>query len=193
MCGLFGFTGEQLDIALLQRAAGEAGRRGPHAYGFASEAGIVRALGCMSDNLRALSQCRGTWVVGSARLATFGGYRKTEDNQPLVTEGAVLSHNGNVYEYRRILAELNYIPATEMDSEALLAAIVQRQDWPALLEDLGKKTPQAALVYRDGSYYTARYGHPLYALPVGAGTYYGSRPFDERCRLVPEGVKKVGA
>lgn len=191
MCGLFGFVGEELDTNVVQQIAQEAGRRGPHAYGFAWEEGVIRDVGCMSDHLDRLSAIDGGWFIGHARLATYGTYLIPEYNQPLIAEKTVVAHNGNIYDYQNIIEELEWTPKTQIDTEAILAMLLRYRDWPYILGRQADRSPQAALIRHKDSMYTVRYGHPLYALEIGQGTYFCSRPFDARCTMVATGTRKV--
>lgn len=188
MCGLFGYVGESYNPGLMIRAAREAGRRGPHAYGFAYEGEVVRGLGSLSDKPEVVLQTTGNWLIGNARMATFGGFEKPADNQPLVSGSTILAHNGNVYDHQKVMAAYRYEPQSAIDSEALLAAVINDPRWREVLYHAADFAPQAALLRHQGAFYFVSLGHPLYVLNDDSGHYLCSRSFDDRCQLLATGI-----
>lgn len=148
MCGLFGFVGaadpNPEDVLAVMR---EAGRRGPHAYGYAwidaaadtaqtgmplngAEAAsrgphVVTARGSITQHLSAVSGAlRGKRLfIGQCRLVTSGPARDARNNQPLVAGSIALAHNGNVYNADAILETHGLRARTRNDSEALAQLI----------------------------------------------------------------------
>lgn len=193
MCGVFGAVGSSIDTKLLMSAAGEASKRGPHAFGFSwlsgNEIQTYKGTGPLSDSLDTLARTNGArWIVGSSRMATFGSWRENKNNQPLTVPGVSIVHNGNVYNASEILFSLGWTPKTESDTEAILALAVSgteiRQVWNRII-------PQVASVIVIAKYQNVsvfRHMHPVFGLTVDKTSYFGSRPFHHECSMLNNGI-----
>lgn len=178
MCGLFGFVGNP-DMDIVRAIAGEAAKRGPHAWGFAFDCGTVNGMGCLLNHMRMLDCLEGaSWCIGNARMATFGASDE-RNNQPIRVGKVTVVHNGNIYAAGEIMHRFGHTPQTQSDTEAL--AVVLDADLP----DFGffdipyGGAPQAALWKRKGepAVHAACMGHPLYyTLDLEGCVYLCSRP-----------------
>lgn len=195
MCGLFAYTGKTRAGAedhhrnLVRDMMIEAGRRGPHAWGFTSigEDGLVRyAVKNMGPLERVVP-----WVMshlnvdhtfmGHARLAT-GQQIREYDTQPLHTidNRFAVAHNGTVRNPERFFEEYSYTPNTGNDSEALLCIIQHeglRRGMARIQEEVRVGNMQIALIAysADEGFAAFRSYHPLYIKPVEEGFYLCSR------------------
>jgi len=68
-------------------------------------------------------------IVGHSRLATNGAQSNLDNNQPVITEGAVALHNGIIVNDRRLAAEHpELVTRGELDSEILAALLRSKLD-----------------------------------------------------------------
>ena len=170
MCGLFGFVGRP-DMDVLRAIAVEAAARGPHAWGFAADLGVVKGLGSLRNNLHRLDGlASASWCIGNARMATFGAV-DTSDSQPITVRGVSVVHNGNIYAAPAIMQRLGYMPATGSDTEALAAALAK--GWSFWDVPTGG-VAQAAIwkLAGDPCLYAVSAGHPLLRAEDAQGTVY---------------------
>lgn len=195
MCGIFAYHGATCpDPGLLEAAALEAARRGPHGHGWAGRRpdGTYtehRQLGPLNSGLAALRATRETAVLGHARLATFGAHDDSGGLQPVTLDGHAIAHNGNVYNAAQLAG------GHETDTQSLAAAYAALRaegtsPGSALTAVIGQASQEAwAVVVLDaagGALYAHRRYHPLYQLRTPAGLYLSSRPFHGHCELLPE-------
>lgn len=193
MCGLFAFIGETPDLELLRAIARLAGRRGPHACGWAQSADglnfrVARRAGSLSAVCHLIEAS--PIVVGHSRLATTGGasYRDLRDAQPLTLPGAaddvagpVLVHNGVA------LVDYDGPLDTGCDSEAILRLAARAGDLLSALATLPAAEPFAAILVGGGVLEAGRRGLPLFARQTAGGVYLCSVPFDGAA-LLGEGI-----
>ena len=170
MCGLFGFVGRP-DMDVLRAIAVEAAARGPHAWGFAADLGVVKGLGSLRNNLQRLDGlASASWCMGNARMATFGAL-DTADSQPLTVRDVTVVHNGNIYAAPAIMQRLGHTPATGSDTEALAATLAKGLSfWDAPTGGVA----QAAIwkLGGDPCLYAVSAGHPLLCAQDERGTVY---------------------
>lgn len=154
MCGIFGIQygpggpeAEEFTPADLARILFPAiVHRGPHAYGWMSWDGdnidVFKWEG-RADSEEAFENCdslpsNAKWFVGHVRWATHGSTDDMRNNHPLVHGKVVGVHNGIIRNYEEILAETGREdPETEVDSEAIFAAINKWGVRPGLLKIRG--------------------------------------------------------
>lgn len=107
--------------------------RGPHAFGWMAwngpelnELEIVKGEGDIGlrANLATVEvDDRALWMVGHVRYATHGSTSNMNNNHP-VSHGSVVGvHNGVLSNHERILEKTGREPDTEVDSEAIFAAV----------------------------------------------------------------------
>lgn len=190
MCGVFAFAGDvHADDEILSQAARAAFFRGPHGHGWASDSGVHRTLG-VPGTMGLPSTPR--WIVGHARLATFGMPRDESGLQPVTVDGHTLAHNGNVYNWRDLVDQFELDdPAT--DSWALGGVYAHHRalgmnPGAALSRTLRLCQMKAgAIVIRDasGALVAWRRRLPIHIFSCAAGTYlssgrfHGARPLPE--------------
>ncbi len=189
MCGLFGFDGTAPDRAALELVAELASRRGPHAGGFAWEAGGAIAVERRAEPWskwaaqlwpRAGAAPR---IVGHFRLATSGDWRRAEDAQPVTAGDLALAHNGNVERWRERAAADGHELTTNCDSE--LVARWMAADTGPLADRLANaaarlRAKHVLLAVRPGEVASVRQGLPLFVWRRPEGVYYCSvRPAPE--------------
>jgi hypothetical protein len=189
MCGLFAFIGATPDEQLLQEVARLAGRRGPHACGWAqSDDGerfaITRREGSLSAACRDVQPSR--IVVGHSRLSTMGGtsYRDLRDAQPLTLPGAVAETSGPILVHNGV-ASVQYAGPldTGCDSEAILRLAARAGNLFSALACLPADEPFAAIYVSGGVLEAGRRGLPLFARQTLGGVYLCSVPFDGAAQL----------
>jgi asparagine synthetase B (glutamine-hydrolysing) len=192
MCGIFAYHGTGApDPDLLDAAASEAARRGPHGHGWVTrfpggELSEHRQLGELNGDLALLHDAAGT-VLGHARLATFGSWSDPEHFQPVVTAGHAIAHNGNVYNAGDLAAGA----PTDTHALAVAYAALRTAGTPpgqALAELIARVRQQAwavVILDADGTLLAHRHYHPLYASQSEGGVYVSSRPFHPSCAMLP--------
>jgi len=149
MCGIFGVvcSGEQArarDLALALLRFSET--RGKEAVGMAVHDGehisVLKQGGSPSEFLRnpklhelldqAVAHNRSTRralaITGHSRLATNGSQSNVDNNQPVITRGAVALHNGIIVNDRELATRWNIAPTSELDSEVLATLLRKRLD-----------------------------------------------------------------
>lgn len=171
MCGIFATTATTPHRPTLAALAGEAARRGPHAWGVVSPAGRIVGTG----RLHPTDLPADGPLMGQARLASNGEWRDLAQQQPLRAEDVALVHNG-------VLP--GFAAPGRSDTAALLPAAAAGE--AALMEalaTLGAGEPQAALVLTPRSLLVAPAGHPLWRLDRPEGSYIGSRPIPGAVRI----------
>jgi len=148
MCGIFGVIcssgrpadrrlTRELAIALLHHSE----TRGREAVGVAIHDGkqihVLKQAGSVSDflangKLHALldqvidggEPGRPIAITGHSRLATNGAQSNGDNNQPVITRGAVALHNGIIVNDRELTTRYpTIVPAGELDSEVLAALL----------------------------------------------------------------------
>jgi hypothetical protein len=106
-------------------------RQGPHAYGWATWDGagidVVKYEGrCDTPEAIATMDLNpaSRWIIAHTRYATHGSPSDMRNNHPLEHGDFIGVHNGVLRNYAAILAETGrQDPATEVDSEAIFAAV----------------------------------------------------------------------
>ncbi len=151
MCGIFGVicaSSDQVDPDLVRSLAISLLRysetRGREAVGIAIHDGeridVLKQAGSVSDflqspRLRTLLDAslvrfagskRPIAITGHSRLATNGAQSNGDNNQPVITGGAVALHNGIIVNDRSLAATLTEPPRGELDSEVLASLLRQR-------------------------------------------------------------------
>jgi glucosamine--fructose-6-phosphate aminotransferase (isomerizing) len=145
MCGIFGVvcTGDrrelarELALALLRYSE----TRGREAVGMAIHDGtrieVLKQGGSVTDFLASpkLAEMlaprggRTLAITGHSRLATNGTQSNVDNNQPVITRGAVALHNGIVVNDRALVARYPALaPQSELDSEVLAALLRTKLD-----------------------------------------------------------------
>jgi len=151
MCGIFGVicSGEQdrareLAISLLRYSE----TRGREAVGMAVHDGqriaVLKQGGSPSDFLanpklhamladavarnQAAGSKRALAITGHSRLATNGSQSNVDNNQPVITRGAVALHNGIIVNDRELAARWGIAPTSELDSEILTRLLRKHLD-----------------------------------------------------------------
>jgi len=195
MCGIFGYVGTAVpDRELLTAAALAAGRRGPHGCGWVwtdGRQGLTRRvyLGPLTAAWTAAwpSIEGAAALLGHARLATVGDWRREDELQPVRVGALALAHNG-VIRNAEALA-----PGHRTDSIALAhayAAARARGEAPvAALDRLLQHADQRAwvVVALEGrTLYVHRHYHPCWLARVSGGAYLASQAFPPTAQLVPE-------
>ncbi len=151
MCGIFGVIcagsdrvdndlARSLAISLLRYSE----TRGREAVGIAIHDGdriaVLKQAGSVTDFLasprlhalldeslgRFATSGRPIAITGHSRLATNGAQSNGDNNQPVITGGAVALHNGIVVNDRVLAHELDQPPRGELDSEVLASLLRQR-------------------------------------------------------------------
>lgn len=194
MCGLFGYVGSAPPyIPLLHLIASEAGKRGPYAYGLLwiqdGEIKLHKTVGSIRHQLSSLYSAEASHLImGHARLATSGSFRKLENNHPIGRDGIYVAHNGIVR-----TAYDSTQQQTDTDSEIIASQITSLEG--ELTDRVSTVIAQLelapfALAVTDGQQVIlARDGQPLYVLEYEKGLYYCSRPFPE-ANLLCRGIQK---
>lgn len=190
MCGIFGFIGPAPDKALIAELARKAGRRGPHACGWAVRTAsglfeIERRAGSLASYAERIPM--GSAIIGHSRLATTGGgsYKNLDDAQPLTLPGAqpfaqyAFVHNGVAG------IECGEPLDTGNDSEALLR-LALRSGLAAAVGALPTREPYAVIFAGTFGLHAARRGLPLYCRADKSGAYLCSVIFAGAAAL-PEG------
>ena len=153
MCGIFGVICSStqpadrqlvrdLAISLLHHSE----TRGREAVGIAIHDGeqihVLKQAGSVTDFLanpkfhalldRALAEAkpgRPIAITGHSRLATNGAQSNGDNNQPVITHGAVALHNGIIVNDRALAARYpTIVPQGELDSEVLAAVLRTKLD-----------------------------------------------------------------
>ncbi len=183
MCGLFGYVGPgDPDPAALHLVAELAARRGPHAWGIAweDERGIGFHKEPRSYSKRAVNlpgpAVHARRLIGHCRLSTSGPPTDNLNNQPMLTPGVAVVHNGNVYQHRAWASLYSVELATDCDSE-LLAHLLGRHGAAAALGVAGT-TPYALMAIHAGRLLVARSAQPLFVWRRPEGLYLSSQPGD---------------
>lgn len=153
MCGIFGVLCSSREVAdrqLIRDLAisllHNSETRGREACGVAIHDGehihVLKQAGSVTDFLangkflalldRVLAEAKPgatIAITGHSRLATNGAQSNGDNNQPVITQGAVALHNGIIVNDRKILAGYPSIhPAGELDSEVLAAVLRTKLD-----------------------------------------------------------------
>ena len=144
MCGIFGVISASGDHELVRDLALSLLRfsetRGREAAGIAihdgAEIHVLKQGGSVSDflgnpKLHELLAKPALAVTGHSRLATNGAQSNVDNNQPVITRGAVALHNGIVVNDQVIAARYPSIGehrTAELDSEVLAALLRARLD-----------------------------------------------------------------
>lgn len=190
MCGMFGYAGSRPNMARVREIATLAGRRGPHACGWATAAGAVmrvtRDHGSLADHVARIPVAR--VIVGHSRLSTSGGlsYRDLRDAQPLTLPGGINEAAGRVMAHNGV-AKVNFAGPldTNCDSEKLLR-LAANSSLAFALAQLPDGEPYAVIMGGIAGLIVARRGLPLFAKHTVEGVYLCSVPFDDATPL-PEG------
>ncbi|HET9992676.1 MAG TPA: hypothetical protein VFQ65_29280 [Kofleriaceae bacterium] len=154
MCGIFGVISSgaqdrarELAIALLRFSE----TRGREAVGMAVHDGeriaVLKQGGSPSEFLanpklhamladavtrnqaaHARGHVRALAITGHSRLATNGSQSNVDNNQPVITRGAVALHNGIIVNDREIATRWGLAPTGELDSEVLARLLRARLD-----------------------------------------------------------------
>jgi predicted glutamine amidotransferase len=178
MCGIFAWVGGpdlKPDGELLQLAAAGAAARGPHSHGWVSTGQVPhRALGPM-DPAQVPADVSG-WILGHARLSTYGAVSDVAATHPIHLDGHYLVHNGNApHAYRRH-------PGLPSDSVALatIYAEYRRQGlYPTdalmlTVADADQVAWAVAVMDSSGVLVASSSGLPIHVLDTGSGTYLSS-------------------
>lgn len=199
MCGLWGFTGERVDVDYLRTIALSAARRGPHGWGMAwwvdGQRQEHREFGALARSSWDFAQLDGARaIVGHSRLATsgtVGGTGSAQDIQPLAAPGIVIGHNGNVYFHEGIAKGLGIGLQTTCDSELILRSI-ERVGWGqdglrAALGVIGRTPFGLVAMGPDGSLAVGHRVQPMFTERRPEGVYFGqarwpgSEPLPDDC------------
>ena len=172
MCGLFGFTGSVPDSRKLAGAIGAAQRRGPHGTGAFFDDNHWCETG-KPDPARIVSGLAGSsLVIGHARLATFGRYADLDGLQPVLSDGLVYAHNGNVYNWQELAGDAD-CPSDSFALSGLLGACRMDRAVDRI------ETDAIAIAVKDQhGLYLYRKHLPLHVLREPEGTYWCSWPLD---------------
>lgn len=190
MCGVWGATGFP-SADLLRRLALENGRRGPHAWGYATAGETFRQPGPYHGDEIPSSVA----IVGHHRLATSGlsqDWQHAERNQPIVNDGWCLTHNGVVWnvdqaqwspDSRYIVDAVASLPGDARGRLETAVNMVDRRSPLALL----LLTPEDMIyaIRRDGE---AGPAHPLWFSRHLGSPSISSRPLTPDATLIPEGA-----
>jgi glutamine phosphoribosylpyrophosphate amidotransferase len=129
-------------------------------------------------------------------LATTGGYRQAEWNQPIEIDGRVLvAHNGTVPEWERWRESSDYRWQTSCDSEVLGWWLAQRQMplSPQASREMAEEVlggrPYVVVVLTEAGIWLTRRGHPLYVDKREETWYACSRAFPGAC-VMGEGERR---
>jgi len=152
MCGIFGVicsSHDELARALAIALLTFSETRGREAVGLAIHDGarieVLKQSGSVTDFLanprlhavlddalarhRAAPRATALAIVGHSRLATNGTQSNLDNNQPVITHGAVALHNGIVVNDRALAARHPELaPQGELDSEVLAALLRTKLD-----------------------------------------------------------------
>ncbi len=189
MCGVWGATGSP-SADLLRLLALENGRRGPHAWGFATRNQSYRKPGPYHGG----EIPAGATIIGHHRLATSGlsqDWQHEERNQPVVVDGWCLAHNGVVWNVDQAAWSpdsryiVNAVASLDGDARGRLETAVNMVDRRSPLALL-LLTPddQILAMRRDGE---AGPAHPLWFDRHLGSPSISSRPLSPNATLVPEG------
>jgi glucosamine 6-phosphate synthetase-like amidotransferase/phosphosugar isomerase protein len=126
MCGIWGFSGRP-KAAHLKAIIKRADERGGHGFGFFGITKDNRHIyhvshGRVDVDLLVRLACQCEIGIGHSRLVTSGDMQ-VMNSQPVLGDGMVVVHNGNIENHRRIMYKLGYEPRTNLDSEALIPMI----------------------------------------------------------------------
>ena len=181
MCGIFGAIGNSIKEEIMQEIAEEALKRGPQAHGIAwySNENICLQVNSSAINpqkaFKGMSEdCRA--IIGNCRLSTSGSYLDEQNNQPLVLDQTVISHNGNVKSYLQIAEELEVKLSTKCDSE-IICHLINRFGVKEALSRLSAEVPMALLILHENKLTAFRQGQPLYTSCIDGTHYFCSRKF----------------
>ncbi|MBL0217012.1 MAG: hypothetical protein IPQ07_24450 [Myxococcales bacterium] len=153
MCGIFGVicsSSQPADRQLVRDLAisllHHSETRGREAVGVAIHDGhqihVLKQAGSVTDFLanpkfhalldRVLAEAapgRPIAITGHSRLATNGAQSNGDNNQPVITQGAVALHNGIIVNDRKLAARYpTIVPQGELDSEVLAAVLRTKLD-----------------------------------------------------------------
>ena len=142
----------------------------------------------LADQLDAIRDLAATSILGHARLATVGDWRRVDQLQPITVAGYAVAHNGVIdnpddlagpghptdsialaHAYAALRADGMH-PFTALDK---LVALARQRAWAVVVLDT------------NGRLYAHRHYHPLWRLDRPAGTYLSSQRFDPAAELVP--------
>lgn len=183
MCGIAGFVsfGKPPTDRMLSELVHQAGKRGPHAHGWAWLGhhgwGVIRREGPLQHP--PVEMLPSSVIIGHSRLATSGrmpgSVPPVDEAQPITSGDFLLAHNGT-------------IPgsAEAVDSWTLLQALVSRPDQPlAVIEALAEGRPSAFVLgrWRTGRLTLVGAGHPLYIAERSEGVYFCSRSLSDSFRV----------
>lgn len=126
MCGIWGFEGTP-EVHQLKQIILRADERGGHGFGFfgitKNNQHIYHVSHGRVDLDLLIKMARKCIVgIGHSRLVTSGDMQ-IMNSQPVLGDGAVVVHNGNIKDYKTIMYRLGYTPRTNLDSEALIPMI----------------------------------------------------------------------
>jgi predicted glutamine amidotransferase len=201
MCGIFGYHGPNgPDPTLFGSIALEAGRRGPHGFGWAArhpDLGGSRLSGehrpgTLSGHLADINRmvAGASTVLGHCRLATVGDWQDAGQLQPILSSGHAVAHNGVIdnpddlepgaatdsIALARAYARLRYDAVSPYTALDKLMGTAQARSWAVVVLD------------SNGRLYAHRHYHPLWRLITGGGIYLSSRRFHPDCDLLPEDI-----
>ncbi|HEX8556687.1 MAG TPA: hypothetical protein VF668_01220 [Pyrinomonadaceae bacterium] len=206
MCGIFGFSGESPDKETVKLLAHGAARRGQDGYGLGwldrgGRPRSFRSQDKLSRALHELNRLEGASVaLGHARLATVGRADDPRNFHPFAAgDSTLLVQNGNVYNFKQLVAEHAIRPATDCDSEVLahLVAAGEGAAGQRLTRALSlvESPAFAVAVIHGGRLAVARRRLPLFGVYAGGVFYFSSAAFavgeHEASPLAENGVVEV--
>lgn len=191
MCGVFGFISKANkgpDLQVLRVLAKATESRGPHAFGFAwiDDRGRLRSFkqeGRITEYLPILDMLKNARaVIGHCRYATHGKPAENINNHPHPCDGGWLVHNGVIRNYLDLLAEREYWPTSECDSEVLGLLVEDSERDQLLLRcvDAVDQTTGSVVMLglwpgKHGSrLVTVRRDNPLHTGTTGKSVYFAS-------------------
>lgn len=196
MCGVFGFVSKNgkttPDLQALKVIAKVTESRGPHAFGFAWIDGRNRLrsfkqTGRISDALGILEMLKDArMMIGHCRYATHGSPQHNINNHPHPADGGWIVHNGVVGNYMDLMAERDYWPTSECDSEVLGLMIEDSRQGGLLLrcvdavDSVAHGSPLVMLglwpSQHGGRLVAIRRGNPLHLGRTERSIYFASLP-----------------
>lgn len=184
ICGIFGFIGEQFEPSTLAEVAREAGKRGPHGFGFArlaeEEIEVVKHQTPLQESISLVVEKQTRLLIGNARLATFGSYENIHGYHPHSKGGFHIVHNGNVYKAPELIERYSLNLISDSDSEVIVHLIAlaagtleERVNWA--LREIDCKTNMTLLAMNREGIVAYSQGHSLFTTTRSNAVYLCSR------------------
>lgn len=172
-------------------------KKGPHAWGWAQWRGkghkveVRKYPGLVTNQTSRIRIARDAkWVLGHTRLATHGSPKDNRNNHPLQHGNIIGLHNGVLRNHDEILDLTGrFVPGTEVDSEAIFAAVnlwgleygLKRIEGDMVTVFVDKRNPQIVNIARS-------VGRPLYMAWTDAGSLVFASEEQALDRLVKAGM-----